>query len=1172
MSSVMKTFLTEENLKTLSCSLDLSGVEAISSLALLFEKEGFLKKKHLIVASSKDLEKLKSFLIFKQTKIPWYELPPFPKPKSPHSESIRVKRRKWQSWAGFSESPLGLFLASPQALLKKSHSSLNSSVIKVGGIFSQTVLMPYTKTAFVERVGDFSSRAFLIDIFSPAYDTPLRFQLRGDQIQSIHLLDRDFKRRQKELEQALIPSPYEWRFKGEDRKKLCSYLKKQESSLKSSLPLELFKNFSRGTVFFGWENLLNCLDKTCSLDFFSVSPQIWLFEPEKAKHQFLEEKSKLEREHPFFTEKNLFLDWEKLEGREQKKGEQGSKIQKREHQAEQKLGTKKLKPQKTTQGILNLQNLKQEKFTQEKQKTNSHQSFLIRVRTDLPHQLPLAKKETKDFRLKSLSSFLFKKSGQLKEDLKNLPVNNIIFAGAKKEELKSLLLKENILASSHEDFFEGKSLIFLPTQIKESFFCKGDTAYLKVEDLIPRKKQNLNHFYFFRQKAKALEFSRLELGDLLVHRQYGIGEFIGLKSLKMLGKKEDFIVMIYKDGDKLFVPAYKASQVKRYSRKRTDQITKTLLDRLGNPKAWERKKSKAKKHIQSLAIELIELYKLRKQKKRRPFAPVTEALDHFAKDFPWTETPDQKRTIQEIMADMNREQPMDRLLTADTGFGKTEVALRACFRALENNFQVCFLAPTTVLTLQHFENFKHRFNNTPFKLELLNRFISKKQKEFIFQQIKAGKIDFLIATHSVFSPQLLFKNLGLLILDEEHRFGVRQKERLFRFRKNLDVLSLSATPIPRTLNMALTGIKDISVISQPPAQRKPVQMILKAWDEGAESLIVQASQREKARGGQILFVHNRVKTLYQRAEWLKKVLPHFRIAVAKGQMKDLDKVMLDFFEKKYDLLLATNIIESGMDLPQANTLFIDRVHEMGLSQIYQLKGRVGRSSEQAFCYLLFPERNRLSVLAKERLELLEKYAGLGEAFQLALNDLENRGAGSLFGSEQSGHLQNLGEDLYFEILNEQLTDQKEIFIEPEISLPFSAGIPDTYIPEPRLRLLYYKSLSEALGEEARLSLKFELLEEFGPFPEELNQLFFLLELRDCCKKLLIQDFKATKQSLSLTFHEKTPVSPEKILKILKKRKGKMTTDLNCTLLLDSGNFIKDLEQLMQEFASDTGST
>ena len=559
------------------------------------------------------------------------------------------------------------------------------------------------------------------------------------------------------------------------------------------------------------------------------------------------------------------------------------------------------------------------------------------------------------------------------------------------------------------------------------------------------------------------------------------------------------------------------------------------------------------------------MYRARKQKKRKAFAPAKEALTHFAKSFPFEETEDQKRAIREIMSDMDEEQPMDRLLTADTGFGKTEVALRACLRVLENGFQVCFLAPTTVLTLQHFENFKKRFQDTPFRLALLNRFVSKKEQKEIFQKVQAGKVDFLISTHSVFSPYLSFKNLGLLVLDEEHRFGVRQKERLFRFKKNLDILSLSATPIPRTLNMALTGIKDISVINRPPVRRKAVQIFLKGWDEGVENIVIQACHKERDRGGQVLFVHNRIQSLYQRAEYIQKLLPDFKIAVAKGQMSNLDKVILDFFEKKYDLLLSTNIIESGMDIPQANTLFIDRVHDMGLSQIYQLKGRVGRGSEQAACYLLYPSRDRLSSLAKERIELLEKYAGLGEAFQLALKDLENRGAGSLFGSEQSGHLQSLGEDLYFEILNEQLTDNKEISIEPEIFLPFPAGIPESYISEPRLRLLYYKNLSTAYYEEERLAVKQELLEEFGPFPEEVGQLFFLLEIRDFCKKYLIPHFSFSKKSLSLTFHEKTPVSSDTILRILESRKGQMLSDRSFKIPLKGDCCFSDVKQIFNEF-------
>ena len=1093
-----------------SSVLELSGIESISSLVFLFEQKDFSPRRKLLIASHNDLEKIKSFLNFKKGKKSWYDLPPFPKPKSIYSETILLKRRKWQTWAQYGETS-ALFLASPQALLKKTNLSSCGLIIEKGKSFSFSSLNHYQEKALVEKAGDFSSRDFLIDIFSPAYETPLRLQLMGESIESIFLLDADFKRRKKELEKAFIPSLYEWSFKGEDRKTLCAHLKKQELDLHHTLPPEIFQSFSRGKVEFGFENLLNCLDTSCSLDCFPSPPLVCLFEPEKTKSIFLEEKSKLESEHPFFIQENLFLAWNKLEEIGQKNSSSKESLDK--------------------------------------------EMSLIKVRASFPKSLSSNSLQN-DSSLKNFSSTLFKKTTHLKEDLKKLPVQHIVFAGPHIEEIKKELSQ---LGS--QDFFEEKNLIFLESPIKESFYCKGDTAYLKTEDF--QKKQKLNHFDFFRKRAKALEFSRLEVGDLLVHKQHGVGEFVGLKSLKLLNKKEDFIVLKYKEGDKLFVPAYRASQVKRYSRKRIDSITKNLLDRLGNPRLWERKKTQAKKHIQSLAIELIELYRLRKQKKRKPFAPVKEALNSFVKDFPFVETPDQKRVFQEIMVDMDKEQSMDRLLTADTGFGKTEIALRACFRALESNFQVCFLAPTTVLTLQHFENFKQRFKNTPFRLELLNRFVSKKQKDLIFQKTKKGELDFLVATHSVFSPQLSFKNLGLLVLDEEHRFGVRQKERLFRFRKNLDILSLSATPIPRTLNMALTGIKDVSVINKPPESRKRVKIIMKAWNEGAQELIIQAGLKEKARNGQILFVHNRVKTLYQRAEQIQNWLPELKVAVAHGQMKNLEKIMLDFFDKKYDLLVSTNIIESGMDIPQANTLFIDRVHEMGLSQIYQLKGRVGRAKDQAYCYLLFPERDRLSPLAQERLGLLEKYAGFGEGFQLALYDLENRGAGSLFGSKQSGHLQSLGEDLYFEILNEQLKNEKSIFIEPEIRLPFSTNIPNAYIPDSRLRLLYYKNLSETLVEEDRLAIQSELLEEFGAFPEELKNLFFLLEIRDFCKKTLITDFRATKQTVSLTFHEKTLVPSQAILKVLEASQGQMLSNQTCKIPFKTNDFFEEIKQIQQ---------
>ncbi|MBC6415058.1 MAG: DEAD/DEAH box helicase [Bdellovibrionales bacterium] len=1071
--------------------MKLFNVQAISSLALIFDKQLSLKGKQLIIADNKNITKLKKFLQFKKTNFKWHELVSFPLPKNPYAPRSFLKRIRCQSYMieeGFS----GIFLATAQALLKKTSSDFNVIVIKKGDLFPYNKMKSYNLVEFVEKPGDFSSRSFLIDIFSPAYETPLRIELLEDSIMSIHLLSSDFKRRVKQLDKALISPLSEWNLAPSLRKDLCDHLRKQETLLNVSLPKKLYQSYSRGEPYFGFEALLNTLSNQCCLDYFSEFDAIYLWEPEKVKDSFFKEQMKWEKEHPFFTPKNLFLDWEILEHKES--------------------------------------------F----QKNNS--------------TVPLLK-ELKNF-------FLFEKKKNLKESLDKLPVSHIVFVGSQVKEMKKNLIKDQVIESVDSNFLKDKNLIFIEKSIPESFVEKGNTAYLKIEDFIKESKQDTSSFDSFKKRARALEFSKLEEGDLLIHKKHGLGEFKGLKSLFVHGSREDFIVLKYKEGDKLFVPAYKVVEIKKYSKKLNAKITESLLDSLGNPSAWERKKSKAKKHIHELAIELIELYKIRKQKKRPKFLPVKEAIESFEKDFPWKKTLDQKKSIQEIMSDMNQDYVMDRLLIGDTGFGKTEVALTAVFRALENNYQVCFLAPTTVLSLQHFKNFKQRFKNTVYELSLLNRFVSKKEKENIFKKIKEGKIDFLITTHSVFNWQLSFKNLGLLVLDEEHRFGVKQKERLFRFRKNLDVLSLSATPIPRTLNMALTGIKDISVIAQPPEKRKSVKIFLKSWNSSLEKDIKDACYKEKLRGGQVIYIYNRVKTLYQKAKQISQLLPDFKIAIVHGQTKHLDHIMLDFFNRKYDLLISTNIVESGMDIPQANTLFIDRVHEMGLSQIYQLKGRVGRSVKQAYCYLLYPEKQKLSGLAQERLKLLKKYSSLGSSFHLALHDLENRGAGSLFGSKQSGHIHDLGEEFYFEILNESLKNQKEIFIEPEIRLPFSVGIPSHYISDPKLRLLYYKNLSESSSEE-RFIIQNELLEEFGPFPEELKHLFFLLKLREFCKKNLIKDLKASFKSLTLVFHEECKISSENVIQLLKTQGGEMLSQQAFKIFLKTQDFFKELNDLLK---------
>ena len=1232
---------------------ELAGLEAASSLAALLTGEAFLKSSpHLILAAPGDIRKIKRFLEFKPPKIPWLELPPFPRARSAAAKAARHKRIMWQAAARRGQ---GIFLASPESLLKKTAPAL-PLILKKGGRIPNLSPLGYREKAFMEEPGDFSQRGFLWDVFSPAYKLPLRLQLKGEELKSISLLSADFKRRDRELEEAWLPALSEWRLDGQARQRLCAFARKSGAGAAPASVFypqeELLKSLSRGDIPQKFEILINSADKSCSLGGFPRPPWLWIFAPARAAESFEAAAADLEREDPLFARENVFLPWEMLTGgmpaegalagdalagdalagetlpgdalaeeipakagsrpktREAKssaaesfkersgKGESASFLPDGEKPLPRKsLGSKKPKEGKAAACQTEFFPASRRVFVREK--PAPFQPPQGRKAVFLSRLFKMPDKPAGGLSKSSWDKKGNKKEGKkpaspaekLKAALQRLPSDQVVFAfrdPASEKKLKSLLFSRGQGAAAAEaeslggeGFWRSKSLIFLKGALEESFFSSDGEAYLQAEEILralaPAAAASPSSFEFFRLQARALDFSELEEGDLVVHRIHGVGEFSGLCPIEAHGLRQDFFVLLYRDGDRLLLPAHRAREIKRYTRKipgeegAASQISRHLLDRLGNPARWEAKKARAKKHIEALTLDLMELYRGRKQASRPPFPLPERDLREFAKGFPFELTPDQKKAVQEIFSDMSAGRPMDRLLCADAGFGKTETALWAAFRALHAGFQVCFLAPTTILSFQHYENFQQRLKGFPFNLALLNRFQRLAEKERILRRLRSGGIDFLIATHGVFSPKVSFKNLGLLIIDEEHRFGVKQKDRLLRLKKNMDTLSLSATPIPRTLNMALSGIKDISVISHPPGGRLPVKTFIESWDGGEAGFLRKACEREKARGGQILFVHNRIKSLPEREEQLKALLPGFRIASAHGRMRpaELESVVLRFFRREFDLLLSTNIIESGLDLPYANTLFIDRVHEMGLSRLYQLKGRVGRAAIQACCYFLIPPWRRLTPLAEERLRLIEKYGEAGGGYRLALHDLEMRGAGALFGAEQSGHLHALGEELYFEILNERLREQKEeAFVEPEIQLPFSTGIPADYISDSRLRLLYYKSLSAAEGEESLSRLKSEIREDFGPFPEEMESLFSLLKIRAMAKALLIRDLrlrelKAGGFSLALAFHEKTPVPAEKIIEGVRKSRWQMESPHAVKIPLSGKNPMAQIEQLLR---------
>ncbi len=640
-----------------------------------------------------------------------------------------------------------------------------------------------------------------------------------------------------------------------------------------------------------------------------------------------------------------------------------------------------------------------------------------------------------------------------------------------------------------------------------------------------------------QESDKSLYFSTLKPEDLVIHRKYGFGLFKGLKLLNFGEGKSEFLTLEYKDGDRLYVPAHGLHQVQKYMSGLKRLKNQKILDKLGGSR-WAESKKKVEKKIKDMTLELMRLYSLRASLKRKKFLPKKSAeFKKFEQAFPFQETPDQKKAIKDILHDLTqKENPADRLICGDTGFGKTEVALRAGFKVIEEGFQVCFMAPTTVLSFQHFETSKKRFKNHAVNIRLMNRFIPLEKQKQTLRELKDGRVDILIGTHRLLSRDIHFKNLGLLIIDEEHLFGVKSKEKIKARHARVDTLSLSATPIPRSFSMSLSGIRDMSFILSPPLNRKSVKTGISPFKA---ELIKEACQKELKRGGQIIFIHNRTASLPAMEEKLKKLLPFARIRSAHGKTKNLEeRVAVDFLKGKFNLLLCTTIVESGMDFPKAGTLFIHQAEQFGLSELYQLRGRVGRSDRQAYCFMLTDPGKALSEEALERLKIIQENNHLGAGIKIAKYDMEMRGAGSLMGREQSGFLQEVGHEMYFELLQDNIAVLKNKKLkpapEPELKFPDPAFIPKNFIALEKARLVFYKKLSLAGSEKEVLQIEKELKDFAGPGPQEIKNLIFISLIRLLAKKAHVSELSYNFPFLYLSFAESAPFSTKQILNWIEK--------------------------------------
>lgn len=668
----------------------------------------------------------------------------------------------------------------------------------------------------------------------------------------------------------------------------------------------------------------------------------------------------------------------------------------------------------------------------------------------------------------------------------------------------------------------------------------------------------------------------LHVGDPVVHESHGVGRYQGLQRLQTAGLETEFVVLTYADGGKLYVPVASLHLLSRYTGAAPD---KAPLHKLGSEQ-WIRAKRKAAERVKDVAAELLDIYARRKSQSGYVFALNEAEYVAFAAAFPFEETPDQQAAIAAVLADMKSKQPMDRVICGDVGFGKTEVAMRAAFIAVHGARQVAVLVPTTLLVQQHYQNFQDRFADWPVRIAALSRFQTKREQQQVLDGLAAGTVDIVIGTHKLIQNDVAFKRLGLLIIDEEHRFGVRQKERLKALRAEVDVLTLTATPIPRTLNMALVGLRDLSIIATPPAHRLAVKTFVGEWNK---AWLQEACQRELKRGGQVYFLHNDVATIERQAHEVQALIPHARLAVAHGQMREreLEQVMLDFYHQRYNILVCTTIIESGIDVPTANTIIINRADKLGLAQLYQLRGRVGRSHHRAYAYLFVPPRKAMKPDAIKRIEAVTALKDLGAGFMLANQDLEIRGAGELLGEEQSGQIQEIGFTLYMDLLERAVTLLKSgqaldfdrpLDHGPEVDLQSPALIPDAYLPDVHARLILYKRIASAHSVEQLRELQVEMIDRFGLLPEAVKNLFRVTQLKLIAIPVGIRKIEVGPRGGRILFTSEPNIDLAKLLQLIQqqpkiyKLEGQDKLRI-CKALEDMEERMETVKSLLEELAA-----
>ena len=748
----------------------------------------------------------------------------------------------------------------------------------------------------------------------------------------------------------------------------------------------------------------------------------------------------------------------------------------------------------------------------------------------------------------------------------------------KANKLKELFEKENILCKIEEKL--DKTIIVKSTEnivtiavgkISEGFEnFEISQVVVSADDLIDggKKKKTFANKAF--KEGEKIVFADLKVGDYVVHKNYGIGIFVGVNTITADGTTKDYIKLKYKDDAILYVPTNQLDAIRKYT---GGDALNPPISSLGS-KDWIKTKEKVKNNLRAVARELIELYAKREKARGYAFSKDTPWQQQFEEQFPYQETDDQLRCIEEVKKDMETQRPMDRLLCGDVGYGKTEVAIRAAFKAVMDQKQVAYLVPTTVLAQQQYEEFRDRMKDFPIKVEILNRFKSTKYINNVIKKLKLGEVDIVIGTHRLLSKDVEFKDIGLLIIDEEHRFGVKAKEKIKQYKANIDVLTMTATPIPRTMHMSIVGIRDMSVIYDPPQNRKPVQTYVLEYDQ---EVVKEAITKELERNGQVFYIYNRVDTIQKKADDISRLVPEATVSYAHGQMtgNQIEEIMEDFIEKKSNVLVCTTILESGIDIPNANTIIVENADRMGLAALYQIRGRVGRADRQAYAYITYRKDKMLSEEADKRLKAIKEFTEFGSGFKIAMRDLEIRGAGSLLGEIQSGHLEQVGYDTYCSLLDEVVKEMQGVEVEPDldiqIDLNVTSYIPDEYIQDSAQKIEIYQNIALCKNEEDIQNVVDEIIDRFGNMPSELENLLDIARIKYLAKAQYINKIASKKTAVVFTFEQsKFDVDIPKLIEKYKNRlkfspgvKPMITLEIGTTnerqILNDVTEFLKNVQ-------------